>query len=473
MLRQARARIGQTLRGKWRLDTLLGVGGMAAVYAATHRNGKRAAVKVLHPEMSVHQAVRQRFLMEGFVANKVQHPGAVSVIDDDSEEDGLLFLVTELLDGETLEERCHRLGGRMPEREILLAADQLLDVLVAAHAHGIIHRDLKPENVFVTRGGQIKVLDFGIARLRELSSDKRLTQTGVMMGTPAYMAPEYARGHADEVDERTDLWAVGAIMFRLLSGGDVHNGETVNEQLMSAMTKPAPPIASVAPHVSDPVAPIIDCALEFKRDLRWPTAGGMQGAIRTAYEEVYGMSIAAAPRLAIAETVPNRTLRSDAPPSLSPATPTTGQPVAMTKAPSWLPVWSRRRWSLTAATVCALLVAGSAWAIHARHQPRTLAAAGVALVPPTAAARSLVPPRETLADRGDPPPPPPTVSVADLPVVHATTAAPVLPASIEDHKPAPLSAPRASVPAAPKVDCHPPFVVDPDTGKKRWKLECL
>src|SRR5579862_6582645 len=172
---QARARLGHTLRGKWHLDTLLGTGGMAAVYSATHRNGSRAAVKILHADVMAQTAIRERFLMEGCVANAVGHPGAVRVIDDDAEDDGGLFMVTELLDGETLEERCFRLGGCLPESEVLLASYQVLDVLAAAHSHGIVHRDLKPANVFLTRGGQIKLLDFGIARIRELSASRHLT----------------------------------------------------------------------------------------------------------------------------------------------------------------------------------------------------------------------------------------------------------------------------------------------------------
>src|SRR5579872_7373860 len=140
---RARARLGTVLSDKWRLDALLGVGGAAAVYAATHRNGSRAAVKVLHPEMANNAFVRERFLWEGFVANAVGHEGVIKVIDDDTAEDGSLFLVTELLDGETLDERCARLGGRIPQDDVLLVVDQLLDVLAAAHAKGIVHRDLK------------------------------------------------------------------------------------------------------------------------------------------------------------------------------------------------------------------------------------------------------------------------------------------------------------------------------------------
>jgi serine/threonine protein kinase len=265
---RALTRVGETLNDKWRLDVLIGVGGMAAVYAATHRNGSRVAVKMLHSEMSANALVRERFLWEGYVANSVGHDGAVKVIDDDAAEDGSLFLVTELLDGETLEERRIRLGGTLPEAEVLQLADQVLSILAAAHAKGIVHRDLKPENVFLTRAGQVKLLDFGIARLRELSTPSSLTQTGLTAGTPAYMAPEHARGLSDEVDERSDLWACGATMFCLLAGRGVHQGRTTNEQLANAITRPASPMISVAPDVSPAVANLIDRALEFSKKMR-------------------------------------------------------------------------------------------------------------------------------------------------------------------------------------------------------------
>src|SRR5579863_2894698 len=123
---RAKGRLGQMLHNKWRLDVLLGVGGMAAVYAATHRNGSRVAVKILHPGMSTNAFVRERFMWEGYAANAVGHEGAVKVIDDDEAEDGSLYLVTELLDGETLEERRMRSGGRLSQQEVLLVADQVL-----------------------------------------------------------------------------------------------------------------------------------------------------------------------------------------------------------------------------------------------------------------------------------------------------------------------------------------------------------
>jgi serine/threonine-protein kinase len=298
---RSRRRLGRVLCSKWRLDTLLGVGGMAAVYAATHRNGSRVAVKILHPELLGNTLARTRFLREGYVANAVGHEGAVRVIDDDTAEDGSLFLVTELLEGETLERRLRREGGGLSEDDVLCIADQLLGVLVAAHAKGIVHRDLKPENVLITHAGRVKVLDFGIARLRELSLASRATSGNATLGTPSYMPPEQARGLWDQVDGRADIWAVGANMFYLLTGRDVHDGRTTNELLLRAMTEPAQRLESLLPTISPAVAQIVDRALAFERDQRWPDASRMKNAVRSAYFHRHGATIpAAVPRSALA-----------------------------------------------------------------------------------------------------------------------------------------------------------------------------
>ena len=298
-LERARKRVGTTLRNKWTLDSLLGIGGMAAVYAGTHRNGSRAAVKVLHPELGMHPDARARFLREGYVANAVGHDGAVRVLDDDVSEDGSLFLVTELLTGETLEDRRVRSGGRLPEADVFAVVDALLEVLATAHPKGIVHRDLKPENVYLTRAGQVKVLDFGIARLRELSSSAPGTKTGLTLGTPDFMPQEQARGLWDEVDGRSDLWAVGATMFLLLSGRSVHEGRTANEVLLSAMMRPAPPLLAVAPGVSGYLAHVVDRALAYEKTARWDDARAMQTALRSAYEATSGAPFSAVPSLAV------------------------------------------------------------------------------------------------------------------------------------------------------------------------------
>jgi serine/threonine protein kinase len=279
---RARARLGTVLKGKWRLDSILGVGGMACVYAATHRNQSRVAIKMLHREIAGDPEVTARFLREGYVANAVRHPGTVLVLDDDITDDGLPFLVMERLTGETLDARLARLG-RLSPQEVIMIADQLLDVLQAAHTRNIVHRDLKPDNLFLTEEGRLKVLDFGIAHLRELSNPSpTATRDGSLLGTPAFMASEQALGRWSEVDPRTDIWAVGATLYTLLSGRFVHEGDTLQKQLVLSATRPARPLCSVAPAVSPVLATVIDRALGFEKADRWPDALAMQNAIRAA-----------------------------------------------------------------------------------------------------------------------------------------------------------------------------------------------
>ncbi len=492
LVMRARTRVGTVLHKKWRLDVLLGVGGMAAVYAATHRNGSRAAVKVLHPELSLNPQVRTRFLREGYVANAVGHEGAVKVIDDDLADDGAAFLVMELLDGETLEDRRVRSGGQLSEDDVLSVADQLLDVLGAAHAKGIVHRDLKPENVFITRPGQVKVLDFGIARLRELSTASTATKSGATMGTPYYMAPEQARGLWNEVDGRTDLWALGATMYHLLSGVFVHDGRTTNEVLLAAMTKPAPPLVSVAPNAAPVVAHVVDRALAFDRDARWRDAQRMQEAVRHAFHDRNGVPLSTAPRLTVPETVPNRTLAT-ATGAVAPRLPTTGQPVMSVSQPGPATSLARSPRLLAGVVVggavaIAIAIVGVAWVIAgSRHsEPEATSSSAIG---PTVPAMTIA----TTPSAGIAAPPPSASATPMLPVVAATELPPVGPA-VAAPTTAPATAPQATTtsapmsppgrpatpvaplptatPAAPsKPNCSPNYVMT--NGIKHFKPECM
>ena len=289
LTQRARGRLGEWLRNKYRLDRVVGMGGMATVYAATHRNGRRFAVKVLHPELSIRADIRGRFLREGYVANRVEHPGAVVVLDDDVATDGSAFLVMELLDGLSLEELWSRCAERLPVRAALTIAHDVLDVLDAAHTHGVVHRDVKPGNVFLTRDGAVKVLDFGIARWKEAQSGGSSTRTGTMLGTPAFMSPEQAIGKANLIDGRSDVWAVGATLYAVITGASVHPAETQQEMLVQSATRSARSLAEIAPDLPPGVIALVDRALAFERDARWPTAKAMREAIASAHESLYGV----------------------------------------------------------------------------------------------------------------------------------------------------------------------------------------
>jgi serine/threonine-protein kinase len=282
-LRRAATRVGEFVCGRWRLDSLIGVGGMASVYAATHRNGKRVAIKMLHPELSTDAGVRQRFIDEGYVANSVNHAGTASVLDDGETAQGVVFLVMDLLKGQTLEERLQKRTTLHP-REVLAITEGLLDVLAAAHDRGIVHRDIKPANIFITEDGTVRLLDFGIARFTA-PGHPTTTQWGVTMGTPVFMAPEQARGHWEQVDGRTDVWAVGATMFTALTGRQVHVAETTNEELLSAMTTRAPSLGDVVQGAPMTLVNLVDRALAFEQSERWPGARVMQTALRWVQAE--------------------------------------------------------------------------------------------------------------------------------------------------------------------------------------------
>jgi hypothetical protein len=273
------ARVGQVLGDKWTLVRLLGVGGMAQVYEARHRNGRKAALKILKPELGHAPRVKERFFHEGLAANKVEHPAVVAVLDDGTTDDGAPYIVMEFLEGETLKSRVLR-DGPLGESEVLGFADTLLDALDVAHARGVLHRDLKPDNLFVTTAGDLRVLDFGIARVAEQAL--HATEPGVSMGTPAFMPPEQARGRWELVDARSDLWAVGATMYMLLSGEPPRRAATPNEELLLAMTAPVPPLVTARRVVSAKVAAIVDRALAMDPASRFPDARAMQSAVREA-----------------------------------------------------------------------------------------------------------------------------------------------------------------------------------------------
>ena len=278
------SRLGQVLLEKYTIERLIGSGGMAAVYAARHRTGRRVALKMLHPEMSEREDVRDRFRREAYAANRVQHPGAVQIIDDDVAEDGSAFLVMELLEGESLTARANR--QVIETKDLLAWVDEILGVLAAYHAEDIFHRDLKPDNIFLTADGRVKLLDFGIARATDLVPNSLKTQMGTALGTAPYMAPEQALGKIDEIDGRADLFSIGATMFRLIARRKIHEVNSDADMLIAMATLPAPPLSSVARDAPKPVCDIVDRALAFLQSRRYPDAQTMQEDVRAVLRGV-------------------------------------------------------------------------------------------------------------------------------------------------------------------------------------------
>ncbi|KYG07273.1 hypothetical protein BE21_30260 [Sorangium cellulosum] len=281
---RARARVGMTLKNKWRIDALLGVGGMASVYAATHRNGSRAALKILHAEFARDVGIRDRFLREGYVANKIDHPGRVAILDDDITEQDEPFLVMELLDGETVQQLWKRKSRKLPVAEALWIAGEVLKTLESFHGEGIVHRDLKPANIFITKDNVVKLLDFGVARLRGAPGDK--TKAGTALGTPSFMAPEQAMGLTEGVDGRADLFSIGATLYAVLSGQRLHQGRSDNEAFILAATTPAPSLARIAPELPASVIGLVDKALAWDRRNRFDSAEQMRQEVLRVLEEI-------------------------------------------------------------------------------------------------------------------------------------------------------------------------------------------
>lgn len=325
---RAAARVGTKLGGKWTLKSILGIGGMAAVFEAEHDNERKVAIKILHAELIHVAEAKERFLDEAYLANHVAHTGTVPALDDGVTDDGSPFLVMEFLDGETLESRWQRCDGVLPVLDVFYLMEPLLDVLRASHERGIVHRDIKPDNVFLTVEGEIKLLDFGIARMAESRRNLR-TQVGATMGTPSYMAPEQARGRWEDVDERSDIWSLGATMFALICGRTVHEAATNNELLLASMTAPAPPVRTFASDVPEMAAAVIDKALAFDKVDRFASAKEMLDEVRCVVQ-----ALEEARRERGVASIPPAAGTSVEPPSSSrPPSRSTFRPVARSKRP--------------------------------------------------------------------------------------------------------------------------------------------
>ncbi|HHH11704.1 MAG TPA: serine/threonine protein kinase, partial [Sorangium sp.] len=244
------ALIGTVLSGTYRLLRPLGEGGMGRVYEAQHTRimGKRYAVKVLHPEHARNADVRARFQREAEAVAAIDHVNVVGVYDVNVLPDGRPFLVSELLRGRELGAYLHA-QGRLSAAAAVAIVRQLCDALHAAHECGVIHRDVKPENVFLTGSPEcplVKVLDFGISRL-EGQGGQKLTRTGVVMGTPCYMAPEQARGEL--ADRRSDMYATGAILYRALAGRPPFKRADTMATLGAVLTEEPARLRAIVPDV--------------------------------------------------------------------------------------------------------------------------------------------------------------------------------------------------------------------------------
>jgi serine/threonine-protein kinase len=304
---ELRSLVGTTVAGKYRIDRLIGRGGMGAVFQATNLAiGKRVALKFLDHEAARNREATQRFQREAEAAGMAESAHIVQIFDSGSTDAGLPFLVMELLTGEDLRARLRR-EGRLNVSAALRITRQVLRALMRAHAAGIVHRDLKPDNVFLCARDDdpsfVKIVDFGISKVARARGADTLTRRGTVLGTAFYMSPEQAQSFAD-IDGRTDLFSVGAILFEMLAGGPPHVAPTYEAVLIASSTHDAVDVRQRAPEVPEAVAMIVAKALARDRDQRFQSAEALLAAI----DEVEGAALlAAAPPIhaAAARTPPS------------------------------------------------------------------------------------------------------------------------------------------------------------------------
>jgi serine/threonine-protein kinase len=263
---------GQTIAGKYRLNRLLGTGGMATVWSATNVFTERDfAIKFMLPQIARTPEAAQRFLLEAKVSARIDHPNIINVIDVGQAEDGSLFLVMELLTGSSLEVAIRRQRQPMSVYEFMGYMRDVAVALAAAHRCGVVHRDLKPTNIFLhrDRDGRLvpKILDFGVSKILEEEQNTALTIAGAVLGSPHYMSPEQAMG-APGIDGRTDVFAYGGILFEGLTGRRAYDAPNFNALIVTIATKQPARIDELAPELPESLRALVRDCLVTDKDAR-------------------------------------------------------------------------------------------------------------------------------------------------------------------------------------------------------------
>lgn len=385
---EARARVGQTLLGKLRVLRLIGTGGMGAVYEVEHLlTGHHRALKVLRAEIAdSHEAVA-RFVREAGMAAQLRSPHLPEVYDAGRLDDGSAYILMELLEGHTVSQLVAAEGAIAPMRAVELAV-QVCDCLHAAHRAGVLHRDVKPDNVHVAAiedREHVRVLDFGLATYLGPKTDGHgnLTRTGMIVGTVAYMSPEQiSAGH---LDERSDVYAVGLVLYEMLAGRPAFAATSAAEYLVAISAGRYRRLRELVPGLPRAIEAIVDRAMALDPRDRFGNAGQMREALREVYAEATGATIRVASDVAPAPAAP------------APVAPVVAASPAPAPSRSWVFV------AAGAAALLALIVLGAA-GIYALHRLRAAPA-------PAATAPPRPPPIQPPAE----PPPPPSVGGTELP----------------------------------------------------------
>src|SRR5215813_5593105 len=276
--------MNQSFFSHYRIVSKIGAGGMGEVYRAhDSRLDREVAIKVLPLDFAKDEDRLRRFEQEAHATSALNHPNILTVYDI-GQHDGAPFIVAELLEGEEL--RAQLEHGAIPVRRALDYAQQITQGLAVAHQKGIVHRDLKPENLFVTKDGRVKILDFGLAKLKptqpgvvdmEAPTQKKITEPGMVMGTVGYMSPEQVRGQ--EADNRADIFSFGVILYEMLSGRRTFNGESAVEVMNAILKEDPPELGETDAKVSPALEKIVRRCLEKKPERRFQTASDLTFAL--------------------------------------------------------------------------------------------------------------------------------------------------------------------------------------------------
>jgi eukaryotic-like serine/threonine-protein kinase len=275
--------VGSVIADTYIIEALIGQGGMGSVFLATHNRlpGKRVAIKMLHVELN-NEEVLARFRREATIATQLDHPNIVRVDDFNVHEDGTPYLILEYLEGENLAQRLK--AGPLLLDQVMAIMRMVGSAIAAAHQLGYVHRDLKPQNIFLLpteidgRFVEVaKVLDFGISKLRNSTTVK--TQENTLLGTPQYMAPEQASAKHGDVDERTDVFALGAIVYEMLAGAPAFAGESIPAVVYRVVHDEPDPLAKVAPATPPAVIAAVEKAMQKEQPDRFPTVSAFIEAL--------------------------------------------------------------------------------------------------------------------------------------------------------------------------------------------------
>jgi len=438
---------GQIIENKYRIVRLIGEGGMGSVYEGENTFIKRrVAIKVLHAHSVSEETVR-RFEREAQAAGCIGSDHILEVLDLGSLANGDRFMVMEYLDGETLGARMSR--GRMNPRDVLAIARQVLIGLHAAHLANIVHRDLKPDNVFILRekAGRAdfaKIIDFGISKFNALGGDMGMTRTGAVMGTPYYMSPEQAQG-AQGIDGRSDIYALGVILYEALAGFVPFDGDTFNELLFKIVLSNPRPLSQVAPALDPRLIALVEKAMARDLALRFQSADEMIRAL----DAQFGTAESGDPQVtavipAMAAPGFGASLGGPAPvgTSAAPAQPTGN---TWTASQADIPKHSNAP-AYVISAIAVLLLAGGAFAAYQKFGTHTPPVAGPAPVKAEVAALVASGTPEPVAAKEPPTTPTP---VADEPQVVPSAPDPAVTPSAKSEAPEPASNPPPSKPAAP------------------------